>query len=224
MRKSIVFWALLKRDIVLAYTQGGSAGVVIAFFMITLVLYPFGVGPDPIILANISVGVIWVTALLSCLLSLDRLFQMDREDGSLDDVMMSPLSLEMSVLAKTIAHWVATILPIIILAPLLASLLNMPQESYGMLLLSLAIGTPALSFIGAIGAALTLTIKRGSALVALLILPLYIPTLIFGVGAVSATTNDQNALPHLLLLGAVSLLSMLISPIASAAAIKMAQE
>jgi len=224
MRKSIVFWALLKRDIVLAYTQGGSAGVVIAFFMITLVLYPFGVGPDPIILANISVGVIWVTALLSCLLSLDRLFQMDREDGSLDDVMMSPLSLEMSVLAKTIAHWVATILPIIILAPLLASLLNMPQESYGMLLLSLAIGTPALSFIGAIGAALTLTIKRGSALVALLILPLYIPTLIFGVGAVSATTNDQNALPHLLLLGAVSLLSMLISPIASASAIKMAQE
>jgi len=224
MSRSIAFFGLMRRDIKLAFSQGGATGMVLAFFLVAVTLFPFGVGPDLAVLARISVGVIWVTALLSCLLSLDRLFQADAEDGSLDDLALTPLSWEMTVFAKSIAHWVATILPLIILAPILGGLLNMAGDGYYMLVLSLIIGTPALSFIGAIGAALTLAIRRGGVLLALLILPLYIPTLIFGVGAVEAAITGESVQAHLALLGAVSLVSILLGPLASAAALKMSLE
>lgn len=224
MSKSIAFFGLMRRDIKLAFSQGGATGMVLAFFLVAVTLFPFGVGPDLDILARISVGVIWVTALLSCLLSLDRLFQADAEDGSLDDLALTPLSWEMIVFAKSIAHWVATILPLILLAPILGGLLNMAGDGYFMLVLSLIIGTPALSFIGAIGAALTLAIRRGGVLLALLILPLYIPTLIFGVGAVEAAIAGESVQAHLALLGAISLISILLGPLASAAALKMSLE
>lgn len=218
------FFALIKRDVKLAWSGGGAATMVLSFFLVAVTLFPFGIGSDMEILARISVGVIWVTALLACLLSLDRIFQADFEDGSLDDIVMSPIPMEMAVLAKIIAHWLATILPLVLLAPLLAGLLNLPQEGYTILMVSLLIGTPALSMIGAIGAALTVAIRRGGVLLSLLVLPLYIPTLIFGVGATYAAIDGNDAGPALALLGAVTLVSALVGPIASAAAIRLSLE
>ena len=218
------FYALIKRDVKLAWSGGGAATMVLSFFLVAVTLFPFGIGSDMEILARISVGVIWVTALLACLLSLDRIFQADFEDGSLDDIAMSPLPMELAVLAKIIAHWLATILPLVLLAPLLAGLLNLPKEGYAILMLSLLIGTPALSMIGAIGAALTVAIRRGGVLLSLLVLPLYIPTLIFGVGATYAVIDGNDAGPALALLGAVTLVSALVGPIASAAAIRLSLE
>lgn len=219
-----IFISIIKRDIKLAWSQGGAAGMTLGFFLIAISLFPLGVGPEASILARIGPGVIWVIALLACLLSLDRLFQADFEDGSLDDLTLSPIHLELVVIAKTIAHWLATILPIILISPLLAALLNMPDLGYKMLVYSLLIGTPALSLIGSIGAALTVALRRGGVLLTLLVLPLYIPTLIFGVGAVSASITLTDPLPHLALTGAVSLIALIISPFASAAALRLALE
>lgn len=218
------FIALINRDIKLAWSGGGAATMVLSFFLVAVSLFPFGIGSDPEILARISVGIIWVTALLACLLSLDRIFQADFEDGSLDDIATSPLSLEMASLAKIIAHWCATIVPLIILAPLLAAMLNLPGEGYKMLMISLLVGTPTLSMIGAIGASLTVAIRRGGVLLSLLVLPLYVPTLIFGVGATYATIEGRDAGPALALLAAVTLVSCLVGPIASAAAIRLSLE
>jgi len=219
-----IFISIIKRDIKLAWSQGGAAGMTLGFFLIAISLFPLGVGPEASILARIGPGVIWVIALLACLLSLDRLFQADFEDGSLDDLTLSPIHLELVVIAKTIAHWLATILPIILISPLLAALLNMPDLGYKMLVYSLLIGTPALSLIGSIGAALTVALRRGGVLLTLLVLPLYIPTLIFSVGAVSASITLTDPLPHLALTGAVSLIAFIIAPFASAAALRLALE
>lgn len=219
-----IFISIIKRDIKLAWSQGGAAGMTLGFFLIAISLFPLGVGPEASILARIGPGVIWVIALLACLLSLDRLFQADFEDGSLDDLTLSPIHLELVVIAKTTAHWLATILPIILISPLLAALLNMPDLGYKMLVYSLLIGTPALSLIGSIGAALTVALRRGGVLLTLLVLPLYIPTLIFGVGAVSASITLTDPLPHLALTGAVSLIALIIAPFASAAALRLALE
>jgi heme exporter protein B len=221
---SSIFISIIKRDIKLAWSQGGAAGMTLGFFLIAISLFPLGVGPEASILARIGPGVIWVIALLACLLSLDRLFQADFEDGSLDDLTLSPIHLELVVIAKTTAHWLATILPIILISPLLAALLNMPDLGYKMLIYSLLIGTPALSLIGSIGAALTVALRRGGVLLTLLVLPLYIPTLIFGVGAVSASITLTDPLPHLALTGAVSLIALIIAPFASAAALRLALE
>ena len=219
-----VFWAVVRRDIKLAWSQGGTGTMALSFFLIAVSLFPFGVGPEPQILARIAAGVIWVVALLACLLSLDRLFQADFEDGSLDDLALSPIGMMGIAAAKTLAHWISTVLPLVVMAPLLAMLMHLPNEGYLLLVISLLIGTPALSLFGAIGAALTVSVRRGGVLMSLLVLPLYIPTLIFGVGAVDAVILSADPTPHLALLGAVTLVGVVVSPFATAAALRLSLE
>jgi len=194
------------------------------FFLLTVTLFPLGIGPELNILSRISGGVVWVAALLSALLSMERMFHPDYEDGSLDIIATSTVPLEIVALGKAISHWLVTGLPIVIAAPFLAILMNMGSEGLTTLLISMAIGTPALSFLGTIGAGLTVTVKKGGVLISLLILPLYIPTLIFGVSAVEATLMGGDALPHLALLGAMSLISLAIAPFAAAASLRLAME
>ena len=215
------FGALLRRDIALAFRQGGAGLLALGFFVITVALFPFGVGPEAGVLGRIAPGVTWVAALLATLLSLDRLFQADFEDGSLDLLVLAPLPLEIVVLAKCLAQWLTTALPLVAAAPLMALLLHMDGAGFGVLLASLVIGTPALSMIGAIGAALTVGIRRGGVLLSLLVLPLYIPVLIFGVMAIEATLTGLSPAPHLMLLGALSLLATALAPWAAAAAIRL---
>ncbi|MBL4639142.1 MAG: heme exporter protein CcmB [Kordiimonadaceae bacterium] len=219
-----IFVATVKRDIRLAWSQGGTGTMALSFFLIAVSLFPFGVGPEPQILARIAAGVIWVVALLACLLSLDRLFQADYEDGSLDDMASSPAGLLVIVSAKMLAHWMATILPLVLVAPLLGLVLNMSEDGYIYLLVSLLVGTPALSLLGGIGAALTVSVRRGGVLLSLPVLPLYIPTLIFGVGVINTAITGGDPFPHLALLAAVSLMSLVISPVATAAALRLSLE
>ncbi|HEV8689329.1 MAG TPA: heme exporter protein CcmB [Ideonella sp.] len=216
--------AVLRRDLHLALRTPSDSATVVLFFVLTVVLFPFGVGPEPNILARIAPGILWVTALLACLLSFERLFQLDSEDGSLDLLVLAPTPLEFIVLAKCLAHWLTTGLPLIVAAPLLALLLNLPAEGYWGLLAALALGTPSLSLIGSIGAGLTLGARRGGVLLPLLVLPLYIPVLIFGAAAVDAAIAGLPARPHLLLLGGILALSATLAPFASAAAIRQAAE
>ena len=218
------FLRLVARDLRLALRQGSDATIAVMFFVLCVVLFPFGVGPEPNILARIAAGVIWVAALLASLLSLDRLFQTDYEDGSLELLSLSSLPLEAAVLAKTLAHWLVTGVPLIVAAPLLAVLLNMDAEGFGILVLTLTLGTPILSLIGAIGAALTLGARRGGVLLSLLILPLYIPVLIFGAGAIDAAINGLTPRPHLLLLAGILAAALPLAPWASAAALRQAVE
>ncbi len=219
-----VFGAIIKRDINLAWSQGGTGTMALSFFLIAVSLFPFGVGPEPQTLARIAAGVIWVVALLACLISLDKLFQADVEDGSMDDFVLSPIGLYGVVSAKIIAHWFSTMLPIVIIAPLLAMLMQLPDTGYQYLVISLIIGTPALSLFGSIGAALTVSVRRGGVLLSLLVLPLYIPTLIFGVGAVDAVVLNTDPSAHIALLGAVTLVSIVISPFAASAALRLSLE
>ena len=219
-----VFMSLIKRELRLAIRHGADSWMVVMFFVLVVVLFPLGVGPEPAILTRISAGVIWVAALLSAMLSMDRLFQTDYEDGSLDLLVLTPQPLELLVLAKTIAHWLTTGLPLIIVSPLLALLLNMDASGYGVLLAALALGTPTLSLIGAIGAALILGARRSGVLLSLLILPLFIPTLIFGVSAVDAALTDLPSKPQLLILGGLLLTGLALCPWASAAALRQAAE
>jgi len=218
------FLRLVARDLRLALRQGSDATIAVMFFVLCVVLFPFGVGPEPNILARIAAGVIWVAALLASLLSLERLFQTDYEDGSLELLSLSPLPLEAAVLAKTLAHWLVTGVPLIVAAPLLAVLLNMDAQGFGVLVLTLTLGTPILSLIGAIGAALTLGTRRGGVLLSLLILPLYIPVLIFGAGAIDAAINGLTPRPHLLLLAGILAAALPLAPWAGAAALRQAVE
>ena len=212
---------LLLRDLTLAIRAGGGFGLALAFFLIVCVLVPFGVGPGSDKLAPIAPGILWLGALLACLLSLDRVFQADYEDGSLDILATAPLPLEGLTLAKTAAHWLTTGLPLTLAAPILGVLLNMPEAAQTTLLISLAIGTPALSMIGAFGAALTVGLKRGGLLLSLLVLPLYVPTLIFGADATRRAAEGQDATTPLLLLMAITLGSLALLPFASAAALRI---
>lgn len=218
------FRLLVLRDLRLALRQGGDAAMVVAFFVLTVILFPFGVGPEAALLARIAAGILWVTALLAALLSLERLFLADWEDGSLEALALMPLSLEAQVLAKCLAHWLVAGLPLIVVAPLLALLLHLDAAGYPVLLLSLLLGTPTLSLIGAVGAALSLGARRGGVLLSLLVLPLYIPVLIFGVAAVEASIGGFGARPHLLLLGALLAGAVVLAPIAAAAALRQALE
>lgn len=218
------FRTLVMRDLRLALRQGSDATIAVMFFVLCVVLFPFGVGPEPNILARIAAGVIWVAALLASLLSLERLFQNDYEDGSLELMSLSPLPLEAVVLAKVLAHWLVTGVPLIVAAPLLALLLNMEADGFGVLVLTLAVGTPILSLIGAIGAGLTLGARRGGVLLSLLILPLYIPVLIFGAGAIDAAVTGMTPRPHLLLLGGILAAALPLAPFAGAAALRQALE
>lgn len=218
------FLAIVQRDLHLALRQGIDSLMVVAFFVIAVALFPFGVGPEPGVLERIASGVIWVAALLSVLLSLERLFQTDFEDGSLELLSLSPAPLEIIVLAKVSAHWLTTGLPLLIAAPVLALVMQMDADGFAVLIAALLLGTPVLSLIGAVGAALILGSRRGGVLLALLILPLYIPTLIFGVGAVEAAISDFPVRPHLLILGAFLAAALPLCPWAAAAALRQALE
>ena len=218
------FRLLVLRDLRLALRQGGDAAMVVAFFVLTVILFPFGVGPEAALLARIAAGILWVTALLAALLSLERLFLADWEDGSLEALALMPLPLEAQVLAKCLAHWLVAGLPLIVVAPLLALLLHLDAAGYPVLLLSLLLGTPSLSLIGAVGAALSLGARRGGVLLSLLVLPLYIPVLIFGVASIEAAIGGFGARPHLLLLGALLAGAVVLAPIAAAAALRQALE
>jgi heme exporter protein B len=196
--------------------------MVVMFFVIAVVLFPFGVGPEPNVLARIGPGVIWVAALLASMLSLERLFKADYEDGSLELLAMEPVALEAVVLAKVAAHWLTTGLPLIVAAPVLAVLMNMPADGFGLLILTLALGTPTLSLIGAIGAALVLGSRLGGVLLALLILPLYIPVLIFAVGGLEAALAGFPAKAPLLVLAGLFLGALALAPWVGAAALRQA--
>lgn len=213
--------ALLVRDIRLAVRAGGGFGLGLAFFLLVTVMVPFGVGPEPVTLARIAPGILWVGALLSCLLSLDRIFALDFEDGSLDLLATAPIPLEGVVAMKALAHWLVTGLPLVLVSPVLGVLMNLAGQGYGWLFASLLMGTPALSVIGAFGAALTVGLKRGGLLLSLLVLPMYVPTLIFGAevvkrGAMGLATGTPMALLAGITAGSVALL-----PFAAAAAIRV---
>ncbi len=218
------FLSIVKRDLRLAQRQGMDSFMVVAFFIIAVVLFPFGVGPEAKILARISSGVIWVAALLAAMLSLERLFQLDYEDGSLELMALQPVPLEVIVMAKITAHWLTTGLPLLIATPLLAIFMNLPSDGFWVLVLTLAIGTPSLSLIGAIGAALILGSRRGGVLLSLLVLPLYIPVLIFGVSAVDGAISGLTVKAHLLIMSGLLVAALPLCPWAGAGAIRQALE
>lgn len=216
--------AILKRDLRLALRHGADTLVTVMFFVLTVSLFPFGVGPEPQLLALIASGVIWVTALLASLLSTERLFQNDYEDGGLDLLALAPAPLELIVLAKCAAHWLTTGVPLILASPLLALILGLPAKGMGGLVLAMALGTPTLTLVGAIGASLVLGARRGGVLVSLLVLPLYVPVLIFGVAAVDGSVAGQATGPYLMILGGLLLMALVLAPWASAAALRQAVE
>ena len=220
----IAFFALLNRDLKLAVRHGADSLMVVGFFMLIVFMFPLGVGPEPTMLARIGAGVIWVAALMSAMLSMDRLFQQDYEDGSLDLLILCPMPLELTVLGKALAHWMSTGLPLVIISPLLGIFLNMPPSGYGVMLFSLSLGTPTLSLLGTIGAALSLGARRGGVLISLLILPLCTPVLIFGVSALESTMTEISSRPQLLVLGALLLIALILAPFASAIALRQAIE
>ncbi len=212
--------ALLRRDLILAIRAGGGFGLGLAFFLILVVLVPFGVGPSQAMLAAIAPGILWIGALLSCLLSLDRIFQLDYEDGTLDILATSPMPLEALATIKALAHWITTGLPLTLAAPFLGILLNLPWEANIWLIASLALGTPALSALGTFGAALTVGLKRGGLLISLLVLPLYVPTLIFGAETVRRGAEGLPATTPLMLHAGITAGTLAILPFATAAALR----
>ena len=213
--------ALFRRDIVLAFRLGGGAAQSLGFFLIAVSLMAFGVGPEPERLGAAAPGALWVFAMLACLLSLDRLFQADFEDGSLDLIALGPTSLEGAALSKAAAHWITTGLPLCLAAPALGPLMNLDPAAYPALALGLLIGTPALSLVGTVGAALTVGVRRGGLLLSVLVLPLYIPTLIFGSLAVRQASLSLDPWPLLMLTGAVSLGALALAPFAAAGALRV---
>jgi heme exporter protein B len=213
--------ALLARELRLALRAGGGAGLGLAFFLIVVLLAPFGVGDEGATLARIAPGMLWIAALLACLLSLDRLFQADAEDGALDVLALSPAPLEAIAALKALAHWLTTGLPLVIAAPLLGVTLSLPGPAFPWLVASLAVGTPGLSFLGAIGAAVTVGLRRGGLLLSVLVLPLYVPSLIFGARAVAEAAAGGSPWPAFLLLAGLSLGIVALAPFAAAAALRV---
>ena len=218
------FAEIVRRDIRLALRQGSDSIMVVTFFVLTVVLFPFGIGPEANILERVAPGVLLVTALLASMLSLDRLFQADYEDGSLELLVLTPTPLEVVVAAKVTAHWLTTGLPLLAAAPILAVLLNLNGDGFSTLMLTMLIGTPVLSLIGAIGAALVLGARRGGVLLSLLILPLYVPVLIFSVGAIDAAIQGLATKSYLLILGGMLVATLPLAPWAASAALRQALE
>lgn len=214
--------ALVRRDLALAAGQGGTIGMTIGFFIVAASLFPLAAGPEPALLARAAPAVIWIGALLATLLSLDRLFQADLEDGSLDLLLLGGSPASLIVLAKCLAHWLATGLPLVLASPLLALLLGLDPAALGVLAASLLLGTPTLSLVGAVGAALTVGLRRAGVLIALLVLPLYVPVLIFGAGTVGQATLGLPVLPGLGLLAALLLLSLPVAALGAAGALRLA--
>jgi heme exporter protein B len=219
-----MFGWLVWRDLMLAWRRRADVLATLFFFVIVVSLFPLGIGPDREILRTIAPGVVWVAALLASMLSLGRLFGNDYQDGSLEQLLLTPLPHHLVVLAKIFSHWVISEIPLVIVAPLLGVQFGLSQNTLGVIAFSLLLGTPVLSLIGAIGAALTLGLRAANVLVALLVLPLYIPVLIFGAGAVSASLSGLDAQPYLLLLGATLLVSLVFAPWATSAALRISVE
>lgn len=213
--------ALLRRDMRLAVRAGGGFGLSLAFFLIVVVLVPFGVGPEMGLLSKIAPGILWVGALLACLLSLDRIFALDFEDGTLDLLATAPLPLEAVVSVKSLAHWITTGLPLVLAAPVLGVLLGLQSDAFYWIVLSLLLGTPALSVIGTFGAALTVGLKRGGLLLSLLVLPLYVPTLIFGAELARRGIAGMDVGTLMSLLLGITFASIALLPFASAAVLKI---
>lgn len=213
--------ATVRRDLTLMLRRRSDVINPLVFFALVITLFPLGIAPAPSLLAEIAPGLLWVAALLATQLSLDALFRGDHDDGSLEQLLLAPQPLPALVLAKVLVHWLLTGLPLALMAPLLGLMLSLPSGSYGVLMLSLALGSASLSLIGAIGAALTVGLARGGVLLSLLVLPLYIPVLIFGAGAVQVVTLGGNAAPYLAILGALLALALMLAPWAIAAALRI---
>lgn len=215
------FWLLVRRDLTLALRQGGALGTALGFYLVVVAMMPLGLGPDLNLLSRIAAGVLWVALMLAALLSLPRIFEDDHEDGALEVMATAPLPLELVAAAKSLAHWLSTGVPLALLAPVLGLLLNLDVAAYPALAATMLAGTPAVSFIGSIGAALTLRARRGGLLLALLVLPLYVPTLIFGISAISAVSLASDSFwPSFAVLTAVSLGAAVLGPVAAAAALR----
>lgn len=215
---------VIKRDLLLAFRRRSDVLTTLFFFIIVVTLFPLGVGPEAGLLRTMAPGILWVAALLASMLALGRLFALDYADGTLEQMLLSPEPLTLIVIGKVIAHWLVSGLPLVLLAPLLAVQFDLPGDSVLVLFYSLLIGTPVLSLVGAIGAALTLGVRGGGVLVSLLVLPLYIPVLIFGAGAVGAEASGMGAAAHLLLLGGVLSGAAALAPWATAAALRISLE
>lgn len=212
---------MLRRELWLAGRRRGEVANPLIFFLVVVTFFPMALGPQPELLRQLAGGCVWVAALLASLLSLERLFREDLADGTLEQWVMSGQPLPLLVLGKIVGHWLLTGLPVLLMAPLLAMMLNLPPAAQPALLVGLLLGTPVLSLLGAIGVALTAGLPRGGALLAVLVLPLYVPVLLFGVGAVEAALEGAPALPHLALLGSLFCLSLFMAPPAAAAAVRL---
>jgi heme exporter protein B len=215
------FSTLLRRDLKLSLREGGAIGTALGFFLIVVALLPLGLGPDLKLLSRIASGILWIALLLAALLSLGRMFEGDYEDGTLDALANGPLPLEAVAGAKAFAHWLSTGIPLALLAPVLGILLNLELSAYPVLIATMLAGTPAISFLGSIGAALTLKAKRGGLLLAMIVLPLYIPTLIFGISTLTAASGPDGVGASFLILCALSLASVVAGPFAAAAALRL---
>jgi heme exporter protein B len=217
------FWILVRRDLRLGLRQGVDALVVVLFFLVAGALFPFAIGPEPERLSHLAGGIALTVAALAALLSLDRLYQTDYEDGSLDQLALSPLPLELLALAKALGHWLLTGLPLLVAAPVLALMLRLPAEGQLPLLLSLALSTPILSLLGGLGAALVLGARRGGVLITFLILPLYVPVLVLGAAGLDASLAGTGGMPHWLILAGLDIAALALTPWATAAALRGAQ-
>jgi heme exporter protein B len=214
-------FAIIRRDLVLALRRRSEIANPLLFFVLVITLFPLGIGAQPHLLSAIAPGIIWVSALLAAMLSLDSLFRSDFDDGSLEQILLSPHPASVLVLGKIMAHWLVTGLPLLIIAPLLAIFLGLPSQSIGILLLTLLLGTPVLSLIGAIGVALTVGLRRGGMILSLLVLPLYVPVLIFASNAVSMAASGLPVHAQINILIAILLMSLVLAPWPTAAALKM---
>ncbi|WKE66769.1 heme exporter protein CcmB [Gallaecimonas kandeliae] len=215
------FTSILKRDLQVAFRRRAEVLNPLVFYLLVITLFPLGLGPEPQLLARLAPGILWVAVLLSALLSFERLFKDDLADGSLPQLMLLPLPLPLVALAKVCAHWLLTALPLLVLSPLAAVLLHLDGAGWWALLLTLLLGSPALSLVGAVGVALTVGLKRGGILLSLLVLPLYIPILIFAVGAMEAAGLGLGYQGQLALLGAISMAALTLCPFAIAAALRV---
>ena len=219
-----VFFAIVRRDLLLAMRRRTDLMTTLFFFVIVISLFPLGIGPELSVLRGIAPGIFWVAALLASMLALEHLFSVDYADGTLEQMLLTPQPVGMLVLGKVFAHWLITGFPLVVLTPLLGLQYDLSGQVLMTMVLTLLIGTPALSLIGAIGAALTLGLRGGGVLVSLLVLPLYIPVLIFGAGAVEATNSGLGGSGHVSMLGAILILSLVLTPVATSAALRVSTE
>ncbi|MCB1789604.1 MAG: heme exporter protein CcmB [Gammaproteobacteria bacterium] len=218
-----LYW-IIRRDLTIAMRRRADVFTTLIFFVIVVSLFPLGIGPEPETLRQIAPGIVWVGALLASMLALEQIFSADHRDGTLEQMLLTPQPVSVLVVGKILAHWLVSGVPLVIMAPVLGLQYNLSADVLLVLMASLLLGTPALSLIGAIGAALTLGLRSGGVLLALLVLPLYIPVLIFGAGAVEATASGLGGQAHLSMLAAILVASLVLAPLATAAALRVAED